>query len=106
MRNSSRREAIGGRKIPQRSCIACRRIAGKRELVRLVRQQDGTVEIDISGKKPGRAYLCPTRECLDRALKQKQVERALKSNLTEENREHLKQEVIALFKEMNIGQSQ
>ena len=46
--------------VPQRTCIACRKVAGKRGLVRLVRTAEGNVEVDPSGKQAGRgAYLHP-----------------------------------------------
>ena len=58
--------------IPQRTCIACRTVRGKREFVRIVRLND-RVEVDATGKKSGRgAYLCSQRECWDQALSQPQ----------------------------------
>jgi predicted RNA-binding protein YlxR (DUF448 family) len=57
-------------------------MAGKRELVRLVRTAEGTVEIDESGRRSGRgAYLCPTRQCLETALKGGRLEQALRTGL-------------------------
>lgn len=78
------------RLIAQRTCVACRQIRAKRELVRLVRTPGGDIEIDNTGKKPGRgAYICPTRGCWEEALKGKRLEHALRSNLTHDNREQL-----------------
>jgi predicted RNA-binding protein YlxR (DUF448 family) len=55
--------------IPQRTCIACRAVRGKRELVRIVRTAENRVEPDATGKKAGRgAYLCRARECWEHAL--------------------------------------
>jgi predicted RNA-binding protein YlxR (DUF448 family) len=65
--------------VPQRTCIACRKIDSKRGLTRLVRLPDGHVAIDPTGKRAGRgAYLCAERGCWEAALKRKAVERALK----------------------------
>lgn len=51
----------------------------KRELIRVVRTPEDTVEIDPTGKRSGRgAYICPSMECLDKALKGKRLEKALK----------------------------
>jgi hypothetical protein len=62
--------------------VACRRIRAKRELIRLVLTSGGNVEIDTSGKKEGRgAYLCPEQACLEKALKGKQMERALRGKI-------------------------
>lgn len=81
---------IVAKHIPQRTCIACRRTAGKRELVRLVRTVEGSVEIDVSGRKAGRgAYLCPAWPCLETALKGGRLEQALGVSLTEADRQRL-----------------
>lgn len=58
-----------GKHIPQRTCIACRTVRGKRELVRIVRTTANHVEADATGKKAGRgAYLCRQRECWELVL--------------------------------------
>jgi predicted RNA-binding protein YlxR (DUF448 family) len=55
--------------IPQRTCIACRTVRAKRELIRIVRTTTDRVEADPTGKKAGRgAYLCRQRECWDLVL--------------------------------------
>ena len=52
------------RKVPQRTCVACRTVGGKRGLIRLVRRPDGSVAVDETGRLPGRgAYLCRKPEC-------------------------------------------
>ncbi len=67
------------KRIPERTCIACRRKKAKGELTRVVRTADGRVEVDPSGKKAGRgAYLCGVRECWEAGLTQKAVQRGLK----------------------------
>lgn len=95
------------RPLPQRTCVACRRIRAKRELVRLVRTRRGDIEIDITGKKEGRgAYICPDRECWERALKGKQLENTLRGNLTQDNREQLIRSGKDLLKELASAQGQ
>ncbi len=90
MRIISNTISVATKHIVQRTCVACRQVKAKRELVRLVRTSEGTVEIDSRGKKEGRgAYLCPTWECWNTALKGNQLEHALRSSLTRENREQL-----------------
>lgn len=67
------------RHVPQRTCIACRKVDAKRGLTRLVRLAEGRVAIDPTGKHAGRgAYVCAERGCWEAALKRKAVERALK----------------------------
>ena len=64
------------RKIPLRRCNGCGESKPKKELVRVVRAQDGTVSLDLTGKKPGRgAYVCPSAACLAKARKAKRLER-------------------------------
>ena len=76
--------------IPQRSCVACRKVRPKRELVRLVRSPQGRVEVDTSDKKVGRgAYLCQAQECWQIGLKGGRLEYALRVTLTQDNREQL-----------------
>ena len=50
----------------------------KKELIRVVRSAEGEVSIDKIGKKPGRgAYVCPSSECITKAVKEKRLEKAL-----------------------------
>lgn len=78
------------RKVPQRTCIACRSTTGKRELVRVVRSLEGTVEVDLTGKKAGRgAYLCRRPECWEAGLKKDRLANALKTTLSKEDRQRL-----------------
>ncbi len=55
--------------VPQRTCIGCRQVEAKRELMRIVRTPDGHVIADPTGKKAGRgAYLHQERECWEAVL--------------------------------------
>lgn len=75
--------------IPQRTCIACRQVAGKRNLLRVVRTENGIV-VDPSGKLAGRgAYLHPYQECWRAALRGNRLEQALRAPLSAENRQAL-----------------
>ena len=88
----------------QRTCIACRQIKDKRDLVRLVRTPEGNIEIDNIQKKEGRgAYLCATRECWETALKGNQMEHAFRSRLTQDNREKLMAQGKEFLKELISG---
>lgn len=67
------------RRVPLRTCIACRRNEGKRAFTRLVRDAEGRVQVDLSGKKAGRgAYLCARRSCWEAAFKRRMIGRALR----------------------------
>lgn len=72
--------------IPQRTCIGCREVLPKRSLIRIVRSPHGVV-IDPSGKMAGRgAYLHDRRSCWERGL-QGAIATALKTVLTDQERE-------------------
>ena len=76
--------------IPQRACVACRRVGAKRELIRLVRISDGSIEVDTGGKRAGRgAYLCQAQDCWEIGLKGRRLEHALRTTLAQANRELL-----------------
>lgn len=61
-----------------RTCVGCRSSFPKRDLVRIVRDPQGKVELDLTGKRSGRgAYLCRNVACLDLAAKGRQLDRAL-----------------------------
>ena len=78
--------------VPQRTCVACRKVTTQRELVRLVCGTGNTVEVDPDGKKPGRgSYLCRAEACWETGLRRGLLERALRTKLTPENKEQLMQ---------------
>ena len=78
------------KQLPQRTCVACRKVKAKRELIRLVRIADGSVEVDTGEKKAGRgAYLCPAWECWELGLKAGRLEYTLRTSLTRDNQEQL-----------------
>lgn len=65
-----------------RSCAICREKKEKNELLRIVRLPDGTVEVDSTGKKPGRgAYICKTEKCIKNAQKNHRLNGALKTDV-------------------------
>ena len=73
------------RHIPLRTCVACRTSGDKRGLLRVVRNPQGVVEFDPTGKANGRgAYVCATEPCIRQAQKQKKLDRSLKAQITEE----------------------
>jgi len=87
---STSTQSVTNKRVPQRTCIACRQVTGKRELIRLVHTPEGNIEIDTTGKKAGRgAYLHPLRECWESVLKGKRLEHALRGRLSLESREQL-----------------
>jgi len=75
---------------PQRSCIACRAVKDKRELVRLVCAEGGVVTVNETGKMSGRgAYLCRQPGCWQEGLESGRLERALRTSISRDNKEKL-----------------
>src|SRR5574340_939730 len=76
-----------------RTCVACRREADKRELVRFVRDADGETHVDPTGKASGRgASVCAEMSCFETAVGKKRLGPALRASLTEEDVERLRSE--------------
>jgi uncharacterized protein len=70
--------------VPQRMCVGCGQVQGKREMVRVVRAPEGRVEVDPTGKRNGRgAYIHRNRTCWEAALKRDGLAHALKVTLSE-----------------------
>ncbi len=85
-----------GRKIPLRKCLGCGEMKDKRQLVRVVRNKEGEISIDLVGKKPGRgAYICHDRACLQKAMKAKRLERAFSCRISDEIYDRLTLEMTA-----------
>lgn len=83
------------KKIPQRSCVVCRTKKDKNELIRIVKNQTNEINIDESGKKPGKgAYICDSIECLEKGIKTKALSRALELEIPNEIYEKLRERII------------
>jgi predicted RNA-binding protein YlxR (DUF448 family) len=73
------------KKIPMRQCVGCREMKPKKELVRVVRSPEEEISLDFRGKAPGRgAYVCPSTDCLKRAVKSRALERAFDTAIPQE----------------------
>ena len=73
------------KKIPTRKCIGCNEMKEKKMLVRIVRNNEGIINVDTVGKMPGRgAYICKSTECFDAAVKAKRLERSFKTRIPED----------------------
>lgn len=81
------------KKIPMRKCTGCGEMKDKREMMRVLKCEEGII-LDMTGKKNGRgAYLCKSRECLEKAAKSKGLERSLKVQIPKEVYETLEKEL-------------
>ena len=72
-------------KTPMRQCIGCREMKSKKEMLRVIKTAENEILLDATGKKNGRgAYVCFSQECLEKAIKNKGLERSLKTAIPEE----------------------
>ena len=87
------------KEIPQRQCIGCGEMKGKKEMIRVIKTAEGEILLDATGRKNGRgAYLCPSEECLKKAIKNKGLERSFKMAIPKEVYESLEKEMEDLGK--------
>ena len=83
------------RKVPMRKCTGCGEMKNKRELVRVVKNKEGEVSLDWTGKKAGRgAYVCKSLACLQKARKTRGFERALSCQIPAEVYDRMEQELL------------
>lgn len=82
------------RRVPERMCVGCKTMRPKRELLRVVRNPEGEVSLDLTGKKSGRgAYVCSSLDCLNAALKGGRLNQALAVSIGEEVAEELRRAI-------------
>lgn len=81
---------MANKKIPMRQCVGCREMKAKKDMIRVIRHasEDGDateISLDATGRKNGRgAYLCANSACLRAAMKNRGLERSLKTPIPEE----------------------
>lgn len=87
------------KKQPMRTCIACRQIKNKNQLIRIVKTTNGEFHIDTTGKLNGRgAYICGNEECLDKLIKNKALNRTFKCEIHSNVYSNIKEELLAAGK--------
>jgi predicted RNA-binding protein YlxR (DUF448 family)/ribosomal protein L30E len=91
--------AVPGRNA-QRSCLGCRRVMDRDQLVRYALSPEGEILVDYRKKLPGRgAYTCPDSRCLLAAVKGRQFDRAFKGGNKKPSPEALLEELTAQVRE-------
>ena len=84
-------------KIPMRQCTGCREMKNKKEMIRVLRTPENGIILDATGRKNGRgAYLCFSRECLEKAIKNHVLERSLKVSIPDEVYDSLEKELESI----------
>ena len=78
------------RKIPMRTCVVTKEQCAKKDLIRVVRNNEGVVSVDTTGKAPGRgAYLKLDKEVILKAKKTKALDNKLEVTVPDEIYEEL-----------------
>lgn len=82
-----------------RQCTGCREMKNKREMIRVIRTAENEICIDATGRKNGRgAYICPNMDCLKTAMKNRGLERSLKTAIPESVYQQLEEEMSHIDK--------
>lgn len=82
-----------GKKVPMRKCVGCGEMKNKKEMMRVLKTAENEIVLDATGRKNGRgAYLCFSKECLQKAAKNRGLERSLKIAIPKEVYENLERE--------------
>ena len=82
------------KKTPMRMCTGCRNMFDKRDLVRVVKNKDGEISLDLTGKKPGRgAYICKNIDCFKLARKKKAFEHAFGVSIDDKIYDEMEEEI-------------
>ncbi len=85
------------KKIPLRQCVGCGEMKGKKDMMRVLKTTEEEICLDVTGKKNGRgAYLCRNKECLQKARKNKGLERSFKMSIPQEVYDALEREFESL----------
>ena len=72
------------KKIPLRTCVCCRTQHEKKQLLRIVRDKDGNIFVDETGKSAGRgAYICKDKTCFQKLKKQKVLNKVFSQEVSE-----------------------
>ncbi len=73
------------KKIPMRTCIACREEKPKKEMLRVVRNAEGEIRLDFSGKLPGRgAYVCGSEACIKKLRKYRLLNKTFSAEVSDD----------------------
>ena len=83
-----------------RKCVGCQEMKSKKEMLRVLKTSENEFVLDATGRKNGRgAYVCFSKDCLAKAIKNKGLERSFKQAIPKEVYENLEKEMEQLENE-------
>ena len=87
-------ETMKVKKQPERQCMGCNEKKPKKELIRIVKTPEGSVELDFTGKKAGRgAYICRNAACLKKIRKSGRISKIFEVAVSDEVLSALEEEL-------------
>ena len=82
------------KKIPTRKCVGCGEMKEKKDMIRVIKSPEGEILLDTTMKSNGRgAYICRSADCFKKAVKNRGLERILKSQIPQDVLERLEKEL-------------
>ena len=93
------------KKIPQGRCLGCSESFPKKDLIRVIRDPEGNVSLDFTGKKSGRgAYVCRSLACFKKARKANRFASSLEVQIPPEVLDALEEEIRLFEAAADAGQ--
>ena len=79
------------KRLPQRTCMGCNSKKDKKDLIRIVKNKNGKIEVDYLGKLEGRGtYICKNEDCLNKVIKNKRISKVLETEISDSVYENLR----------------
>ena len=84
------------KKVPMRTCIACRSEKPKKDLIRIVKTKENVFSLDRTGKASGRgAYVCDAKSCMEKVINKKLLSHAFSMEVDATVYESIRSEFFA-----------
>ncbi len=84
------------KKVPMRMCLGCQEMKPKKELLRIVKNKEGAISVDTTGKLAGRgAYICKSTECFEKVKKARRLEKTFECRIDEQIYQSLRKQLEA-----------
>ena len=85
------------KRLPERTCIGCGQTKTKPDLLRIVKNKENVISIDLTGKMNGRgAYICANPECLNKAIKSNRLSKVFEMKIGNKIYEDLRDVIASL----------
>lgn len=87
------------KRIPERTCMGCNEKKQKNDLLRIVKDKEDNIEVDLTGKKNGRgAYICKSESCLDKLIRSKRLNKVFEKDISDEVYDDIRKVIIDISK--------